>query len=293
MASKTLVVGATGLLGSIIYNRFKPLGPVFGTYFNAPNSGEKELIQLDARDFTQLSKLIKELSPAKIINCVGLASVEKCEINPEASLELNAEVPRYLAQITNRDKIQLIHISTDHYESDSKQPRTESEVVYPINQYGLSKLEGEKLVIENNPKALILRTNFFGRSRSHRNSLLDFVLQSLYSEKQIVGFTDVIFTPVSATEIANFLSNPCSLRLNGILNFGSKEVITKFEFLTKVTQSLGKSNVIIEQGLIANSALSVARPNYLALSSTLLEKSVGYKIPPLEKMIRDAINYQI
>jgi dTDP-4-dehydrorhamnose reductase len=123
--------------------------------------------------------------------------------------------------------------------------------------------------------------------------LLDFVLQSLYSEKQIVGFTDVIFTPVSATEIANFLSNPCSSRLNGILNFGSKEVITKFEFLTKVTQSLGRSNVIIEQGLIANSALSVARPNYLALSSTLLEKSVGYKIPPLEKMISDAINYQI
>jgi len=293
MANKTLVLGATGLLGSIVYNKIKSLGPVFGTYFNTPTPGEKELIHLDARDFTQLSKLIEELSPARVINCVGLASVEQCEINPKASLELNAEVPMHLAQITNRDKIQLIHISTDHYESDSKQPRTESEVVYPINQYGLSKFEGEKLVIESNPKALILRTNFFGRSRSRRNSLLDFALQSLNSRKQIVGFTDVIFTPVSATEIANFLLNPCSLSITGILNFGSKEVVSKFDFLTKVTQSLGRSNVIIERGLIANSALSVARPNYLALSSTLLEKSVGYKLPLLEQMIRDAINYQI
>jgi len=44
----------------------------------------------------------------------------------------------------------------------------------------------------------------------------------LNSQKEIVGFTDVFFTPVGASEIANFLLDQSSIGLTGILNFASR-----------------------------------------------------------------------
>ena len=78
-----MIIGATGLLGSIIYKRYRGVCQVFGTYFRSLDIHDKNLFYLDASDDTQLLSLIKELSPSMIINCMGLASVEACERNPE------------------------------------------------------------------------------------------------------------------------------------------------------------------------------------------------------------------
>lgn len=291
MENRTLVIGATGLLGSIIFKKFQSIGQVSGTYFRSIGTSGSNLHYLDASDFSQLSSLIKEISPYTIINCMGLTSVENCEMRPEASWKLNAEIPMRLAQICSFLGIRLVHISTDHYASKKVHLRTESDSVFPINQYGYSKLQAERFILNYNANALILRTNFFGCSLNSKSSLLNFALKALDSQEEVVGFTDVLFSPVGAGEIANFLLDTKSTAIKGVLNFASREVISKFDFLTLVSKIQGYSNRHISRGSIVNSKLTVIRPNYLALDSTRLLSEVGYDLPSLETMLRTEMEY--
>lgn len=291
MEDKTLIIGATGLLGSIIYKRFQSSNQVFGTYFRSTDISDSNLHFLDASDLSQLSGIIRDISPSVIINCMGLTSVELCERRPEASWRLNAEIPMRLAQISSLVGARLIHISTDHYASKKNKPRTETDLVIPINQYGHSKLQAERFILEYSSNALILRTNFFGYSRGKGKSLLNFALEALDSDKEIVGFADVFFSPVGASEIASFLLDQSSVGITGVLNFASREVTSKFDFLTLVSTIKGHSDRLISRGSIDNSALTTQRPNYLALDSTRLLSEIGYDLPSLEAMLRTEMNY--
>jgi dTDP-4-dehydrorhamnose reductase len=291
MEDKTLIIGATGLLGSIIYKRFQNSNQVFGTYFRSTGISDSNLHFLDASDLSQLSGIIRDISPSVIINCMGLTSVELCQRRPEASWKLNTEIPMRLAQISSLVGARLIHISTDHYASKKNKPRTETDLVIPINQYGHSKLQAERFILEYSSNALILRTNFFGYSRGKGKSLLNFALEALASDQEIVGFTDVFFSPVGASEIASFLLDQSSNGITGILNFASREVTSKFDFLTLVSRIKGYSDRHISRGSIDNSALTTQRPNYLALDSTRLLSEIGYDLPSLEAMLRTEMNY--
>lgn len=291
MEDKTLIIGATGLLGSIIFTRFQSSIQVEGTYFRSTEISGSNLHFLDASDLSQLSGIIRNISPSVIINCMGLTSVELCEMRPEASWKLNAEVPMRLAQISSSIGARLIHISTDHYTSKINRPRTESDSVIPINHYGLSKLQAERYILQHNSNALILRTNFFGYARGEGKSLLNFAQKALDSNKEIVGFTDVFFSPVGALEIANFLLDKSSVGITGILNFASREVTTKFDFLSLVSRIQGHGKGRISRGSIVNSDLTVVRPNYLALDSRRLLSEVKYELPSIETMLRNEMNH--
>ena len=75
-----------------------------------------------------------------------------------------------------------------------------------------------------------------------------------------------------------------------MLNFASREVISKYDFLTLASKIQGYSDKHISRGSIVNSELTVVRPNYLALDSTRLLSEVGYDLPPIESMLRNEMN---
>lgn len=291
MSSRTLILGATGLLGSILLEKLRSVSETFGTHFNFPNEYDKSLIHLDATNLSQLRSLVNDIGPSRIINCVGLASVENCEKRPEASWKLNVEIPLSLAKLVKETDIQLVHISTDHFASKNSRPRKESDSVYPVNQYGFSKIYADHMILKLNPRVQVLRTNFFGRSMRDAKSLLDFAVKELTSKDTVKGFQDVWFTPVGALEIGKFLLDERSNSTWGMLNFASANVITKYEFIVMVATYLGYRQSKVEPSSISNSDLLVKRPNYLALNSSRLTNEIGFQIPSIYDMIGSELQF--
>jgi len=288
-SNRVLVLGASGLLGSNVFNAFSTKFETHGTYFRSENYCEENLYKVDASDFRALKSRILELNPSRIINCLGLTSVEECESRPEASWKLNSEIPIFISYLAKKIGAQLIHVSTDHLFSKVEVPRSESEQVIPINQYGFTKMAAEKTILKQNEYALILRTNFFGHSEKESKSILDFAINSMKTNTVINGFDDVLFTPVGVSEISNFLINPISLKAKGLLNFASSETISKYEFMVMVSQVLKKYDAVINRTSISNSELSVPRPNYMALSATRLTNEFAYNLPTIQEMLENEI----
>ena len=282
----TLVLGASGLLGTSVFNAFKLCAPTVGTYFKSKPVNFNDLIQIDLSNRDSIEKLVDDLSPAHIVNCFGLTDVEDCEQRPEASWKMNTVIPSFIANLAFEKNIRFTHISTDHFHSKNSAPRTENDILIPINQYGFSKYNVEKFILQTNPMATILRTNFFGHSPNKGKSILDFAVSNLQDRHQIVGFDDVYFSPVGIEEISKFLTSPFSKAAHGIIHFAALESISKYDFLVTVADLIGAPKRLISRGSIRNSSLKVKRPNFLSLDSSYLRYQLGYEMPSLVDMLR-------
>lgn len=282
---KALVLGSTGLLGSHLVNVLKSNYTVSGTnHRNQPTTGI-ESFKIDASRFDELEQLIINKDFDLVINCIGLTNIEECERRPEAAWQINATLPFYLSKATLRSGAKLIHISTDHFYSDLQSPRSEEVNFIPVNHYGYTKIAGERFVIETNPSALVLRTNFFGISKESNHSLLDFLVGKILINEKIVGFNDVIFNPLGVSELSRLILTLADLGLAGIFHTAGQNPISKYEFAVLVGKCLQKSTEAISQGSAESPQIRVNRPKYLALDGSKLWGQLGINPPSIEFML--------
>ena len=282
---KALVVGSTGLLGSRISRVLSYNYDVTCTHHrNSPLSGFRSF-KLDLTNFNEIENFFTRNRIDLVINCAGLTSVEACEIRPEAAWQLNATLPYHLAVLSKNFGVRFIHVSTDHFQSDLNKPRDEKEIVWPINQYGYTKMAGEKFVIQFNEFATVVRTNFFGLAIHGSHSLLNFLISKLSNNEEIVGFEDVHFSPLGVTTLASIISEIAKQDLPGLINAAGNKTISKLEFARLVADATKGNHSLVSAGSVSRLGDVVPRPHFLALDGSKLAKSLGNKIPAIESMI--------
>lgn len=137
------------------------------------------VVSLDLESDATLTKQLEIVRPSLVVHTAGLTSVDLCEQQPAAAMHANAELARNVALATRRLNIKLIHISTDHLFSGSRSRYTETDPPAPLNVYGRTKLQAEQWVTQENPEALLVRTNFFGWGHRYRQSFSDWIICSL------------------------------------------------------------------------------------------------------------------
>ena len=147
---KILITGANGMLAKAVRNELK----------------DEELIltdvaELDITNLEAVREFIKVNKPEYIINCAAYTAVDKAEEQLELARKVNAEGPKNLAIAANEEDCTLIHISTDYVfggDKDVKEIYTEEEEKNPVTVYGITKLEGERNIIDACFKYYIFRT---------------------------------------------------------------------------------------------------------------------------------------
>lgn len=246
MSSKTLVLGASGFLGSY-FNRVenKPLQQFSRTL----EHDRESKIQIDPWDFTSMEDVVTLNGIKNIINCIAMANIELCESDPEMAIKVNSNYPHKLARFCLNTGVHLVHVSTDAVFEDSEFPKNEMSQTNPKSTYGKSKLMGEKAVRSISSDFTIARVNFYGFSPK-RNSLFDHFYSSLTGGRRALGFSDAIFSPLYVLDTAEALLLLAEKKYAGIINIGGTQSLTKYEFGIKVARSLK-----LEEDLIVESSI--------------------------------------
>jgi dTDP-4-dehydrorhamnose reductase len=290
---KVLVLGASGLLGTRVSQAFLESNfEVFATVHSKKVNSEFVPVKALLSDYGDVKNLLAQEFDV-IVNCAGLTNVDTCELRPEAAWQLNATLPFWLAKHSLSSGARFIHISTDHFRSELNIPRTEETLIMPVNTYGYSKLGGEGFVLNFNPKASVLRTNFFGTTASGDHSLLDYLIDKFRHKQSLTGFADVIFSPIGVTELARRILEISSIELSGLVNAAGPESITKYDFALAVADKLGVPKALISSGMAANANLKSHRPTYLVLDSSKLSKCVRERDISLDGMLTEELAHII
>ncbi|KKH16914.1 dTDP-4-dehydrorhamnose reductase [Methanosarcina mazei] len=144
---KTLIIGASGMLGSDLCKVL-------------PDSVKLTHRDLDITDREQVIESIGRIDPDLVINAAAYTNVDGCEDNPELAFQVNGFGPGYIAEACSTIGAKLVHFSTDYVFDGSKKEYVESDIPNPINVYGHSKLLGEKKIIENMDDYRIVRISW-------------------------------------------------------------------------------------------------------------------------------------
>ena len=284
--TKTLILGASGSLGSRLLSSFENS---YGTYYSSSPSSKLNLYRLDALDTKRLSALISDVCPDIVINCIALTNVDSCEDNPEKSWMINCELPGEVAKICRSRGIKFVQISTDHYVNDKKTRISETDTVSSTNQYSFTKLSAEKLVLSQNPNAMILRTNFFHFNLSNPQTFLDNLIINCKNNIITQSFSDVWFSPVSTRTLVLYLKKLLEINFSGLINVSSNEIITKYEFHKQVLNCFDVSNNSHKPISINKVSLKALRPRNMSLDNSNLIKATKITMPSICDMIKEEI----
>ena len=279
---KILVTGATGMLGSTLVPILRGCGHSVAT--------QGRLSTADfSGDLTRLNEaqaLVAQVQPDVIINLIGLTSVEGCEENLHRAYRVNAKTVENIVDAARIQKSNpyLVHISTDHI-YDGPGFHIEDDVTI-TNNYAITKYAGELAALRM--RSAILRTNFIGKSSVlGRQSLTDWIFQSMQREEAIEVLADVLFSPLSMACVSEMVEMVIRKEPVGVFNLGSTGGMSKadldFEFAEAVglpTKSMTRINSSEARFLRAY------RPKNMRMDSSKFESELGVKMPTLEKEIK-------
>ena len=189
---KILVTGAKGMLGH-------DLCPILED--NGWDVIETDVHNLDITDAKTVESVLNETNPDIVIHCAAYTNVDKAEEDLETARKINVLGTENLAKYCGKNDKTLIYISTD-YVFDGK-----SETVYkpdskpnPINNYGLTKLEGELAVQKHCSQYFITRTSWlYGH---HGKNFVETMI-SLAEKPELKVVDDQVGCPTWTVELAN------------------------------------------------------------------------------------------
>lgn len=283
-----LVTGASGLLGASLVMLAQEQGrQVVGLYHrHAVNLPGARLLQVDLTEESKIREILEELRPASVIHCAAQTNVDWCEEHPEATRRINVAASATIAQITAQRQTPLIYISTDSVFDGFAGNYSESDQPSPLNVYAKSKLEGEREVVARNPLAINARVNIFGWNVQNKQSLAEWILGQLVRNNMVHGFTDTIFSPILANDLAEILLTMLDRKLSGIYHVAGSEAISKYEFARRVATRFGFDAGMIVPSCLAESGLKTPRPRNTSLNTQKICSALGRSMPSVDSGLR-------
>ncbi len=192
---KIWVIGSEGQLGFYLKER-------------SPNSLLFSRADLDLEKThlieENLNKALKEFRPDYLINASAYTKVDLAETERASCQKINVDAPAKMAHWSKQIGARFFHISTDYvYSGLGDKPWTETDEVSPLNFYGLSKLTGERAVLEENSDALIFRTSWVYSHR--RENFVLAILKRARTQNFLKVVDDQVGSPTYADHLAEFL----------------------------------------------------------------------------------------
>ena len=226
---------------------------------------ETRPIQLESTDV--VLRALDETMPHLVVHTAGLTSVEACESAPQLARAVNVEMAANVARACAQRQVSLVHISTDHLFSGDQPFADEDRPVSPLNVYAATKAAAEVEVLAAHPKALVIRTNFYGWGPGHRRSFSDGIVRALRNGAEINLFHDVFFTPILIETLVAAVHDLVSAGAAGIFNVVGDERISKYAFGLAMAKQARLAPSLIKAGSILDRKGLVRRPLDMSLSN--------------------------
>ena len=168
---KILLLGGKGQLGQTIS---KVLDKKFDLKILTNLKDDQNYCDISNKQ--SIIKIFEEFSPEVVINAAAFTDVERSEIYRDKANQVNNLSLEEISNQCLKKNSTLIHFSTDYvYGGKTKGFNSETDIAYPINYYGVTKLNGEKKIVRSNCKFIILRLSWVYSSCKKDNFVLKII----------------------------------------------------------------------------------------------------------------------
>ncbi|MBC8485537.1 MAG: dTDP-4-dehydrorhamnose reductase [Bacteroidetes bacterium] len=275
-----LITGSKGQLGKSI----QKFSPDFGQYKFTYTDVE----ELDITNYEQLKEFISANKFNVIINCAGYTAVDKAEDEPEKAMLLNATVPGYLTELSNKFGFLLIHISTDYiFDGYSNRPYIEYDMPGPLSYYAKSKTDGEKEILLKANRAVIFRTSWL--YSEFGNNFVKTIIRLANERDALNIIDDQVGTPTYAGDLAEVilkllpeLTKTLGVQIYHYSNEGKASWYDFAKEIIRISELKCKVNPIETKDY----PLHARRPKYSLMDKSKIKNTFGIQIPHWEDSLK-------
>ena len=228
--------------------------------------------------------------PDVVIHAAAYTDVDGAEGKPERAMAVNAAGTERVAKGAAAACARLLYLSTD-YVFDGRQgvPYRETDEPNPINVYGRSKLEGERLALAHCPNTLVIRTAWlYG---AHGKNFVKTIVRLASEQPELRVVADQRGSPTHAGDLASAIRQVLGTKLKGVAHATGAGDCTWCEFAREIISLMG-SSARVQPISTAESGRAARRPLYTVLSNRVLADA-GISLPhwkdALGRFVKDSV----
>jgi len=285
---RILVTGAGGTIGGRLAALLSARHEVTGIVRRAAAPPGLSTFLVDLSGPAVVERLLATTGPDAVLHCAAFSNADACQADPAMARLLNVELPARLARACRQRGARLVSISTDLVLDGSRALSTEATPLGPTTLvYGLTKREGERVVLEESPIHAVLRIPLMiGRGHGERGTASEAALWALRAGRRLRLFTDQHRSPTDAESLAELVERLLQGAVGGLFNAGGPERLSRYELGVRVARIFGLDERTIEPATSAEQPLP--RPRDTSLDSSRAARELGWRPRPLEAGLRES-----
>ncbi len=200
--------------------------------------------EADLADGAAVREVIYRLKPDVVVHCAAMTAVDRCETEQELAWRINVDGTRAVADAARGAGARLVYISTDYVFDGAKDgPYTPDDPPHPLNVYGATKWEAEKITLDI-PGGLVVRSSWLFSRRG--KSFVRTVLELAARQAEIKMVNDQTGAPTWSKDLAAAILVCIEENASGILHVTNAGACTWHEYAEKVLALKGISGVAVK-----------------------------------------------
>ena len=267
-AKKLLVTGASGFLGSVLFQKAHSAWETVGLFKEhpIPDLPHARAHRLDLTDEREVRRFLKSEKPDVIIHTAAQTRVDACEKAADACRKLNVDGTRTLAEIAAELGARLLYISTDLVFDGKKGLYSESDPTGPLSTYARTKLVGEKIVRATCRNSVVVRIAIlYGKSPQNRYSFSEWLRTSWEKGQATPLFFDQYRSPIWVDNLAEALLELAESDFTGLLHLAGSQRVDRVRFGRLLAKILSADERLILPKSMFDVPATAPRPQDVSL----------------------------
>lgn len=283
--TKFLIIGANGFFGTNLLQirnneKIKKLGfNLFAADLNSSNiPPEVPFYNLDIVNGQKTKRIIKKINPDIVILTAAKSDVDGCETNKELATQINVNGTKNVLIACEKIKTKLFFLSTDFiFDGISKKGNyNEDDVPNPLNHYGFTKYQAEKVIYNSKIEFCICRAAVLYGWNPLKLNFITWILSKLEQNQKITVVTTQFNNPTFIVNLAQILLKLIEKGATDIYHTAGIESLNKYEMAIKCAEFFDfDKNLIIP---VENVKQIAIRPKNVGLDISKLEKLISSEL---------------
>lgn len=269
---KFWVVGGEGLVGNEMQKYLTKNGVSFVSSSH---------VEADVLNPAALEEYCKKHKPTHVVNCSAYVDVDGAEgKGAPLAHAVNVDGVVHLAEVCRKQGVKLIHIGTDYvFDGEKRTDYEESDRTHPINNYGKTKWEGEKRMLEIDPSSICVRTaSLYGAGK---RGLVHGIIKALQEKEVVEHIIDQVSTPTHTKDLARALFDVRDK--SGVFHFVNGGSVSRVGLVEEVKRFLDAKGIAMRckkiRGILQEESKRPAiRPKRSVLSTKKIAPHLSFKI---------------
>jgi dTDP-4-dehydrorhamnose reductase len=250
---RVLVTGAAGMLGSAVVPSFVSRGhEVVATDIDLSDPRPwgvdgPTITYLDVRSRQDLDRAVRAIDCDVVLHLAAMTDLEECEADPSGAFHTNALGAKFVALACLNHGAEMAYISTAGvFDGTKAEPYSEFDRPNPINVYGKSKYEGERLVQNLVSRSYVVRAGWMiGGGRKDHKFVARILDQVSQGKTEIFAVGDKLGTPTYAPDFAHCFALLVESGVYGLYHMACGGSGSRYDVAVEIVSILGRDDISV------------------------------------------------